>query len=193
LIGYKGRFVGNIFFDGNKARITLRSLLSSLLSDSSQGFQYVLYNNDLKGDAFVYKYNSHINFKQVSLLDSVYSDFDIPTPPEVIGTINIDGTRASGNLKAILLWNADPDTKMIIDIGASPINKINVIPIYQIKTKDDGRFVVPADLLNSIPPKKFDKLYISFVRQLKTNHKDNNGSNLTIFSQSVHTIIIEGR
>jgi hypothetical protein len=191
LIGYKTRFVGNVFFDGNKARLIPHLILSSILSpDTSQGLQYILYNKDLKGDAFAYDYNSQIEFKLVSLRDSLNYDFTIPTPPEVTGTVDINGTRAAGNLRTVLLWDANPATRMIIDIGASAKGKNNVVPIYQIKTKDDGKFVIPSNLLNSIPAKRFDKLYISFVRQLKVNHKR---EDIVVFSQSVHTIVIEDR
>jgi hypothetical protein len=191
LISYRTRFVGNIFFDGNKARLIPHVILSSILaSDTSQGLQYVLYSRNLRGDAFIYNYNSQVKFKLVSLHDSLNYDFNIPTPPEVTGTVDINGTRASGNLRAVLQWDADPGTKMIINIGASAKGNANVIPIYQIKTKDDGKYIIPASLLNSIPVKSFDKLYISFVRQLKINRKN---EDLVVFSQSVHTIIIEDR
>lgn len=194
VVSYKTRFVGNLFFDGNKARLIPHRVLNFIISDSLYGTEYILYNRNLRGDGFTYNYDSQIHIRLAGLLNLFSYDFTIPTLPEVTGSVNLDGTREAGNLKAVLKWNANLATKMIINIGASPIGKSNVVAIYQIKTKDDGRFIIPSDLLNAIPANKFDKLYVSLVRQVKVTKQNERGTgNLTVFSQSVHTIIIEDR
>lgn len=191
LFTYRGRFVGGVFFNGYRARIIPYKVSISLLPiDTSLGSQYLLYNrHNFRSDPFVFPYDSTIHFKLNALNGSVYTT-DIPTPPEVTGNVKISGSRANGNLRAVLDWNANPSTKMEIIIGGVIRNKTKIIPIYQITTKDDGEFIVPANLLNSIPTNRFNKLAISFIRKYRITGV-NNGESTLVLSQSVHTIIVE--
>lgn len=191
LFTYRGKFVGGVFFNGYRARIIpYRVSISLLPIDTSLGSQYILYNRtSFRSDPFVFPYDSTINFKLNALNGSVYT-IDIPTPPEVTGNVKINGSRDNGNLRAVLDWDANPATKMEIIIGGVIGDKTKIIPIYKIKTKDDGEFVVPSNLLNSIPTDRFDKLAISFIRRYRITGS-NNGNSVLVLSQSVHTIIVE--
>ena len=115
--------------------------------------------------------------------------FDIPTPREIIGNVEMLGNRNSDDLRALLKWNKGNTETVTIIIGARIRNRDNVMPLYKVRTMDDGRLVIPARFINQIPVQQFDKIVFSFVRRFERTH-DNANNDLRVSSQSIHSIVV---
>ncbi|MEJ2613658.1 MAG: hypothetical protein P8Z35_01750 [Ignavibacteriaceae bacterium] len=194
LIGFRTLTPGIIRFNNYRARlIPLKVRIRNSSADSSLGLMYFLYSGRaMRIDPFDFKYNSNIDFQFNPLIGSLIS-FKIPTPPEITATIRVDGKRSENDLKALLEWSHPlPGRNINIIIGA--VDKINgsTYPIYRIRTKDDGKYQIPENLLNQIPFDRFNKIVLTLVRKFQKYEKNNeNGNDLYILSQSVHTLIID--
>ncbi len=193
LIGYRTITPGIIQFNTHRARlIPLRVRIRNSTADTSLGLMYYLYSGKrMLVDPFQYEYNSNIDFQFNPLIGSNVN-FKIPTPPEITGNIIVEGKR-NNNLKVILEWSHPvPELQIEIIIGAVVRTNRNIFPLYRVKTKDDGKFLIPVNLINQIPTDRFNKIAITLIR--KYEKYENNGGNrndIYILSQSVHTIIID--
>ena len=64
------------------------------------------------------------------------------------------------------------------------------IPVYKIRTPDDGEFFVPDRLLNKLPLNRFSKIVFTFVR-LKEKIEGKQNNLLLISAQSIHSIVLD--
>jgi hypothetical protein len=193
LIGFLARALGEVRFNNEPANlIPLRIRIKDRIipRDTSLGLQHLLYNGSGNhSDRFDFVYNSFIDFKFSPFLGFPVS-FKIPTPPEITGNIIISRNHSSNKLQASVSWNSSPLKNIEIIIGVRKRNGNAIIPLYRIKTPDDGNLVIPAGLLNSIPRERFNKLVISLNR--KYEGVNNTGENeLFVRSQSIHSIIVD--
>ena len=193
LAGYRTLTPGVIRFDNHRARLVpLRVRIKNSSADTSLGLMYYLYSGKrTMMDPFRYKYNSSVDFQYIPLMGS-HINFQIPTPPEITGSINIEG-KINNNLKVILEWNQfAPSRQIIIIIGAVDKVSGDIFPVYRIKTRDDGKYEIPVNLLKAILISRFDKIAVTFIRKYEKYEKGTgNRNDLYVLSQSVHTIIID--
>ena len=194
LIGYQTLTPGIIRFNNYRARLVpLRVRIKNSSADSSLGLMYYLYSGrGMRIDPFNFDYNSNVDFR-LNLLNGSVISFPIPTPPEITGNINVDGKRSSNNLKVLLEWS-HPLSNRKIDIIIGAVDRVNgsIFPIYRIRTKDDGKFQIPVNLLNQIPLDRFDKIAVTLIRKYEKYERNiENNNELYVLSQSIHTIIID--
>jgi hypothetical protein len=193
LVGYTTLTPGIVRFNDHRARLeALRIRIKGSVQDTVIGQKYTLYR--WRGnliDPFQFEYNSGINFQLAPLIGTAV-DFRIPTPAEITGNIKIQGSKHYGNLKVVLEWTNPSGGKIQIIIGA--VSNINgdVFPFYRIRTNDDGRFIIPANLISQIPSERFNKIAVTLIRKYERYEKNNSGNKKDIYllTQSVHTIII---
>ncbi len=194
LLGYKTIVPGIIKFDNVQARLAnyrVRYREAGNLIDSVLGKKYELFHiHGVLGDLFTYPYNSSINFSYNPFFSGQISNFDIITPKEIIGSVQIITTKQSNNYRAELKWNGEMSGKFSIVIGGIRNSNQQNFPFYRIRTMDDGSFILPSALLQNIPRDRFNKITISFVRKFDklTRVQD---TDLYVSSQSIHTIIID--
>ena len=194
IIAYKTIIPGIIRFNGLETRIVpyeIRFRDMGVLKVVLLGEKYVLYNL-WQGfpDQFVYNYNSSINFEfQPNIGQGTTSNFDIPTPHEINGNIILNGTKSNRDIEAILEWNGKGFNRISMIVGVIKQGQINSIPIYRIRTRDDGRLRIPKRLFSELPFGDLEKLVFTFVRSIEKLHR--NGTNeLFVSSQSIHSIVI---
>ena len=191
-LGYRSVIPGIIRFDDKIARVVpfhIRYRENAVLHDTTLGNKYVLFSGRKGGmDDFRYRHNSLINFR-LNIFFGEEVNFNIPTPIEITGDVELLGSRSNDDLRALLRWNTGDTPDIIIIIGARLRNKDLVMPLYGVKTIDDGRLLIPSRFINKIPIQHFDKLVITFIRRFE-NTFDTNGGDLLISSQSIHSIIV---
>lgn len=193
LIGFRARILGEVLFNDVAANvIPLRVRIKDriIIRDTLIGFQHLLYNGrGNHSDPFNFVYNSSINFK-FNPFFGIPGSFDIPTPPEITGNVVINRSNPNNGLRTVLSWNSSHLKNIEIIIGARVRNGNATIPLYRIKTPDDGSLILPPGLLNSIPVNKFNKLIISLIRKYEGEH-DSGDSELFVRSQSIHSIVVD--
>lgn len=193
LIGFRARSIGNVKFNDVNANLVpfkVRFKDRNGVRDTTLGFQHLLYKGrGNHSDPFDFIYNSSISFTLDPFLGNTVT-FGIPTPHEITGTLSISRNSINNRLQALLTWNHFNEGKIEIIVGAKRRNLNSIIPLYRIKTPDDGSLVIPPGLINSIPPDLFNHFVISLVRKYEGYH-ESNGNQLFVRSQSVHSIAVE--
>ncbi len=142
-------------------------------------------------DQFFYNYNASVSFEFVP--DSGQGNnvsANISTPPEITGRVILNGSRSNRNIEAALEWNGTGVRRITLIVGVTRNGQQNSIPIYKIKTADDGQLTIPKRFFNGLPLNELDKITITFVRSIENYH--NSGVNqLLVSSQSIHSILID--
>ena len=193
LLAYRTVTPGIIKFDNHFARTVdfhLRYRDEGSAKDTILGKKYILYSG-VGGwlDPFRFRYNSSVSFEFNPILFPPIT-FDIKTPREISGNVIMQGSRVNRNLQAILSWNGLHDKRVTIVLGVIKHGLIVSIPVYRIRTNDDGNLVVPKRFLNELPLERFSKLVFTFIRSLE-NYKDDGNNKLLVSAQSIHSIVID--
>ena len=193
LIGYHTMTPGVIKFNSIHARIIPYHVVFNnrgVRIDSILGYQYALSSGPGNMfNQFKFEYNSSVSFQYIPMHGAPVS-FDIQTPAEITGQVRLLGKRANGNLSATLQWNKSNQKQIEVILGVIPKGQILAIPLYKLDANDNGKLTIPAKLLNSIPPGRYDKIVITFVRKYE-KQITGNGNNLYVLSQSIHSIILD--
>ena len=139
---------------------------------------------------FNFRYDSYVKFSLMPMHGQQIS-FNIPTPPEITGTLKTSGSRENQSLKAELDWNGGkPDVEIEVVIGAIVQGGAEPLPLFRLKARDTGRLVIPSKLLNDLPHPRFGTLVFSLIRKIETDVPGMNGG-LHIISQSIHNIVVD--
>ena len=189
LVGYKTLAPGSIFFNNRKAQVREFIVKYGINRDTSLGPRYILHRRGIFGDPFDFEFNSKVSFSFLpdsSTLSSL--SFDIATPPEIFVTTKIAGRKANKNLNLLLEWNAAYVKNFEITLGIIDNQKI-IVPLYKIKTADDGKFKVPQKLLEELSL-RFDTVYFTLTRRFE-KQQGNGVSELFVISQSINSISVD--
>ena len=195
LLGYKTITPGIIRFDNTVARLSNYRILyreSGVLIDTVLGKKYELFNINerLIYDPFIFPYNSTISFSYIPFIGDQELNYNIITPKEITGNLNIAKTDNQNNFKFELNWDGESVNNFSVIIGGVLIHNQKVFPFYRVKTRDDGNLVIPSSLLKNIPRDRFNKISISLIRKYDKLAQLLN-SELYVVSQSIHTIIVD--
>ncbi|MHB1686453.1 MAG: hypothetical protein ACYCVH_03640 [Ignavibacteriaceae bacterium] len=192
VMGYLTRAPGIVKFNNRTAAkipYHLRFNDHGIHRDTVLGYQYLLSQNSFV--PFNYNYGSVISF-QLNQMNGMQFSFNIPTPDEITGKVKLTGNKLNGDLNAVVEWNkstlSNPGNMKII-LGVMVKGTNTSYPLYQLSANDNGKLTVPPKLLNELPFNKFDRFVFTFVRQFKIYHNEQ-GNDLTVFSQSIHSIIL---
>lgn len=191
-LGYRSVIPGIVSFDNKIAGIVpfhIRYREGDVLRDTTLGNKYILFSGrNGNNNNFRYRHNSHMNF-HINIFFGEEVSFDIPTPTEITGNVDILGSRNNDDLRALLQWTRGNTNDILIVIGARLRDRHITMPLYRVKTRDDGRLLIPSRFINEIPLQHFDRLVFTFIRRFE-NTIDTNGDNLRVSSQSIHSIIV---
>jgi len=195
IIAYTTIIPGIIRFNGLETRIVpyeIRFRDMGVLKVVLLGEKYVLYNL-WQGipDQFFYNYNSFISFEfQPDIGQGSTTNFDIPTPHEINGNIILNGTKSNRNIEAVLEWNGKGANRISVIVGVIKQGQVISIPIYRIRTRDDGSLRIPKRFFSGLPFGDLEKIVFTLVRSIEKLHR--NGTNeLFVSSQSIHSIVID--
>ncbi|MCH9028407.1 MAG: hypothetical protein IH819_02085 [Bacteroidetes bacterium] len=192
-LGFRSITPGIVKFDNKIARtvpLIVRYRENGVLQDTTLGDKYNLFSGRHgMMDTFRFRYNSLMNFSiNIFFGDSI--SFDIPTPVEITGNVEMLGSRNHGDLRALLHWNRGNTPDITIIIGARVRDRGIVMPLYRIRTRDDGELLIPTRFIKEIPLQNFDRVVFTFIRRFESTHQDNRGNDLLVSSQSIHSIVV---
>ncbi|MFA3782456.1 hypothetical protein ABRY23_05255 [Melioribacteraceae bacterium 4301-Me] len=196
LVGFRTRMMGTVKFNNitaDKIPLRIRYMDNGKMIDTTIGFHFVLRNNNMMhpNDILNFPYNSFVNFR-IDVQQGNHFQYNIPTPPEIIGHLKVEGTRAKKNLKIEISWNALRSGKINMVVGIfDPITQ-NVFPYYKITAADNGNAVLPLSLLEKLPIQGQQQLVITLIRKIEIEIQNNQllKDNL-IVSQSIHNIKVQ--
>lgn len=194
LLGYKTIIPGTIKFNGTEAHIVpyhIRFREGGISKDTVVGGKYLLYN--IFGgypDPFYFGYNANVSFEFDPILPGENISFNIPTPHQISGAVSLSGNKISKTLEAILRWNSIGEKRVLVIIGLMRFGQRQSVPVYKMKTKDDGELKIPGRYLNQLPLENFEKIVFTFVRSYEGYHGSGNNE-LLVSSQSIHSIVID--
>ncbi len=191
-LGFRSITPGIVRFDNKIARtvpLIVRYRENGVLQDTTLGDKYTLFSGRHGNlDQFRYRHNSMMNFRLNFFGQEV--SFDIPTPVEITGNVEMLGSRNHGDLRALLHWNRGDTPDITIIIGARVRDRDIIMPLYRIRTRDDGELLIPTRFIKEIPLQNFDRVVFTFIRRFESTHQDNRGNDLLVSSQSIHSIIV---
>lgn len=193
-LGFMTKPIGSIKFNGTIARqipFIIKFRGSGVLKDSVVGPKYVLHSvkNSLLGDSFTFPFSSSYNC-EIKLQGNNVLTFNIPTPKEITGRIISRGSRADNNLLTAIEWNGNNSGTIEIIIGGFTLDGRNTIPLFKLKVRDNGRVIIPKQVINSIPKNRFDLIVFTLNRKIETVNRENN-SNILFSASSIHTIYFD--
>ncbi len=195
ILAYQTITPGTIKFNGLEARlepfkVNYRDM--GIPKVAVLGEKYVLFNLFWGiPDSFYYNYNSAINFEFLPEIGQGNNmSFQIPTPHEIIGNIIISGTKTDKNIEALLQWNGKGYRRVTIVVGVVKEESNSSIPIYRIRTRDDGRLRIPVRFFSELPFHNLKEIVFTFVRSFEDLQRSANNE-LFVSSQSIHSIVID--
>ena len=194
LLAYKTIIPGTIKFNDIEAHIVphrIRYREGGIPKDTLVGNKYLLYN--IFGgfpDPFYFSYNSNVSFEFDPFLPGENISFNILTPHEINGIVSLSGSKMNKNLEATLNWNAIGEKRVLVIIGLIRRDQLQSVPVYKMKTPDDGELRIPGRYLNQLPLDRFEKIVFTFVRSYEGYHENGN-NDLLVSSQSIHSIVID--
>lgn len=194
LLAYKTIIPGTIKFNGVEAHIVpyvIKFREGGILKDTLIGGKYLLYN--MFGgypDPFYFSYNSNVSFEFDPILPGENISFNIQTPHEITGVVSLSGKKISRNLEANLSWNGRGEKRISVVVGLMRQGQLQSIPVYKIKTPDDGELRIPGRYLNQLPLDRFEKIVFTFVRSYE-GYRGSGVHELLVSAQSIHSIVID--
>ena len=194
LLCYQTLTPGVIRFNGTEANIVpykIRFRDMGTQKDTLIGNKYLLYN--IFGgfpDPFYFDYNASVSFEFNPSNGGNNLVFNIPTPQEINGSVTLAGYRNNRDLNALLSWNPIGNKRVTIIIGLMRPNQTLSIPIYRMRTGDDGELRIPGRYLNQLPLQNFEKIVFTFIRSYE-GYQGNGENELLVSSQSIHSIVID--
>jgi hypothetical protein len=193
LLGFNTVNPGIIRFDNKLARTVpfrIRYRENGMLKEVTLGDKYLLFSGRrIFVDDFQYRHNSFVPF-HLNMSNGQNVSFNILTPTEIIGLVNILGSRDQENLRASLRWNTGNTQQITIIISARLRDKHINMPLFKVRTRDDGKLIIPEEFINNIPLEVFDHVVFTFVRRFEVTDT-HNGNTLKVSSQSIHSIALE--
>jgi hypothetical protein len=194
LLAYQTITPGTIKFNGTEAHVVpyrIRYREGGFPKDTLVGNKYLLYN--IFGgfpDPFYFNYNSNVSFEFDPILPGNNVSFNIPTPNQINGIVSLTGNKSNENLEATLSWNGMGEKRISVIIGLMRSGQLQSIPVYRMKTPDDGELKIPGRYLNQLPLESFEKIVFTFVRSYE-GYRGSGNNELLVSSQSIHSIIID--
>ena len=194
LLAYKTITPGTIKFNGTEANIVpyrIRYREGGLPKDTLVGGKYLLYN--IFGgypDPFYFAYNANVSFEFDPILPGENIVFNIQTPSQINGIVSLSGNKIERNLKVILNWNGMGERRVSVIIGLIRAGQLQSIPVYRLKTPDDGEMKIPVRFFKELPLENFEKIVFTFVRSYES-YRGSGNNELLVSSQSIHSIVID--
>ncbi len=192
-IGYHTITPGIVRFDNKIARLLpykLKFRREGSIADTVAGNQYILFSRQRFGDPFEFPYDSFINFSYTPFNDQNGGSIDIVTPKKIDASISVKGNIRNHTLNVLLEWKNVSNRKIEIILCGNIKRSKSIIPVLRFKTGDDGKFPIPAELLNNLRFALYDNLIILLERKSETKYTFERGD-LYVFSKSVHRIDID--
>ena len=199
IVGYKSRSVNSIFFDNFPAqpesnRMKIMNHQHSAI-DTSLGFRYVMSSgmgHGMHGGMNnQFPYASSINIRINDGSNPPYQ-FNLPTPSEVIGQVNLQGRVSTNNLIMEVTWNGSANDSVDIIIGNINLTSNDANPLFIFKAANTNTLKVPWSILEKIQFSQSKFLVVTLIKRLIKGIPYNAVlKDSYIASQSIHNIKVD--
>jgi len=203
LIGFKTLDVGSVKFNNQPAKVVpfvLRYRENFMNRDTLLGVKHTIeYKTVLSPDQLNFTYDKNINI-ELTNKEGISNQFNLRIPDEIIGKVEISGTRLHRNLNIKLSWNRSRITPSMfpgefseeIIVGGVTSNRDELIPLFRLRKFFSNRFEIPNSLIeNVLASGKFKYIVFSFIRKIRRSNSIDRLGKIHFASQSIHNIWIK--
>lgn len=196
VIGFPGMNMGEVRFNNSVASIGENRIKyndHNKNRDTTIGLKYSFctkLNNPSGSNRF--PYNSFVSFRLDQRMHGQGGmiQFEIPTPPEIIGKVAMQGTASQKNLRIGLEWNKLEKGNIEVVLGIVDRNS-QALPLFRLTGSDNGKMTIPKSIMEKLVAENTKELLITFIRKKVREEaleifKDN-----YIVAQSIHNIKIQ--
>ncbi len=196
MVCYRTRKLGGVYFENRLAKevdLSIKILNKGAAKDTVIGKYHLLHKRNNIGDPFEFNFNSFIDFK-LKLMGTTLTQFQIPTPQEITGSVETSGNLQDADNLFTLRWNGNGNGNIYIIIGG--IKKASgtsaVFPYFKLTATDNGSLTIPAYLLKNLPYNNLNKIVFTFIRGKKIDsNQDNTLKDNFIAAYSIHNIQLD--
>lgn len=194
IIGYKTRKIGDVLFNGDTANVKALKIgyfREGMPREITLGPMHQLKRNLLLGETPIAEYGSQLNIKIISDLNNNTVEGNIPIPREINAGLVIRGKKSEKNLELILTWeNPRPGKDIEIILGGVRYYTQKRMPILKIKTKDDGRLIIPQSIFKNFRYEFYSHLIVTLMRRIEIKSlRDTENNKAFISSQTIQNLI----
>lgn len=195
IIGYKSKTFSSVKFNNFEA-VQVPNIVhymdKMIKKDTLLGMKYFAKQRMMGhfGQMSGFPFASKINFRAEENRRS-FVQFDIITPSEILGRVNLEGNRARKNLNFVLEWNAKREGVVEIILATIQQNTGETKPLIKLKGNDNGRIKVPFSIIENALLNQNKTIVISFIRKIEKETNYNLLNDTYIVAQSIHNIKIE--
>jgi hypothetical protein len=193
--GYRTRILGRVLFNGDSSHILpykRKFLAGGIPRDTTLGLFHLISGRGNSGGGNSGSLNGRVRINVENQFSNL-AEYYIDVPRDINGSVSIVGSRIQNNLALELRWDPPNANSGKIDLVIGGIERPNLalFPLYRIRTRDDGYFKIPVDLLRGIPFDRFDDIVISFIRKNQNASNHNILGFTHIVGQNIHNIRIK--
>lgn len=193
LIGYKTLKFGKVRFGIDTAKVVpfrLKYRENYTIKDTLLGVKYVIkYGPSILPSINKLPYGKNIKVVFRNKYDK-QTELTVKLPEEIIGRINVSGSKDKGNLKINLSWNRGFLGNDEIIVGGILKNRKELIPLFRIKNFRENNFVIPNSFIKKILERDYDAIVFSFIRKIRKSNSTSRLGDIYFASQSIHNIWI---
>ena len=199
VVGYKSRSVASVFFNNIPAQVESNHMKmmdkDHTSIDTSLGFRYVMSSgmgHGMHGGTNnQFPYSSSINVRINDGSNPTFQ-FDLPTPAEVIGQVNLHGRVSTNNLSMEVSWNGSANDSVDIIIGNINLISNDANPLFIFKAAHTNALKVPWSILEKIRFSQSKFLVVTLIKRLIKGIPYNAVlKDSYIASQSIHNIKVD--
>lgn len=191
LICFHSKEMGNVKFKNFHARkipMVLRIKTEIGFIDSTLGPMFVVGGKRNNQSEFQINYNETFDIETRRQMQSLPIHFDVTIPEQKILTASWN--RNSSNRDIILNWNNYGSGSVEIILGVILRPGSGHVPVYRIKTRDDGTFIVKNEWISNLLRFTFEKFTLTLIKRNESS-KDSDLGKTIITAQTTFTIVID--
>jgi hypothetical protein len=203
LIGFRTLNVGTVKFDNRIANVVpfiLRYKENLTTKNIVLGEKHIVeYQRTITPEQLNFRYDRNIDFEIISN-SGESSRLNMRIPEEIVGKVEITGSRMRRDLKIRLLWNKSlinhetfpGKISQEIIVGGVPNSRDELIPLFKLEKLKSDSFDIPNSFITDILlSNRFEYIVFSFLRKIRKSNSTDNLGEIYFASQSIHNIWVK--
>jgi len=186
LIGYRGLDKGTLSFNQHelvKTEHKIKFSYNGTLRDTVAGTRYFLSRKLGSKSDLTFRYRENFDIILVEPGgNTIRSTFSSPEELSAVTQISMNGDE----IKNILVrWNGNNEGKIDMIFSYNPVISGVTVPLFRLKTNDDGSIRIPGNLFKRIPRLFRERLFLTLIRRTENSFNALGYDDSFIFANSI--------